>query len=79
VYSFFLLRSLGDKKAVRACEEVYGRDPQRVAAVRPLADVHSTRLRAILRVTMSDLEQAVELLGVLEFFSSLASRNWPGP
>jgi len=28
---------------------------------------------------MSDLEQAVELLGVLEFFSSLASRNWPGP
>jgi len=50
-----------------------------VAAVRPLADVHSTRLRAILRVTMSDLEQAVELLGVLEFFSSLASRNWPGP
>jgi len=64
---------------VRACEEVYGRDPQRVAAVRPLADVHSTRLRAILRVTMSDLEQAVELLGVLGFFSSLASRNWPGP
>ena len=81
VLSVFLFSSPQprDKKAVRAREEVYGRDPQRVAAVRPLADVHSSRLRAILRVTMSDLEQAVELLGVLEFFSSLASRNWPGP